>query len=62
MLSRCPMCNARLVLCGTTIATQTPLYCCTGLITHWWEPAQLMVFRIPEPVEIQQSLFEGDSQ
>ena len=60
MRNRCPTCDARLVLCGTAITTQQPLYCCTGLITHWWEPSQLIVFVEPEPLEVQQPLFEGD--
>lgn len=56
MTTHCPTCDARLVLCGTTLDTHTALYCCTGVITHWWQPEQLIVFRESEPVEVQQEL------
>lgn len=56
MINRCPTCDARLVRCGTAIDTQQPLYCCTGVITHWWQRSQLTTFDTPAPVETQQEL------
>ena len=55
-LTRCPTCDAPIVLCGTAIGTQEPLYCCTGVITHWWQREQLTTFEEPAPVEEQQEL------
>jgi hypothetical protein len=53
----CPTCDARIVLCGTRIDDRQPLYCCTGVITHWWQREELVTFTEPAPVEVQQELF-----